>query len=63
MLADDYHYIVDVRRAVDAFAEARGLGLEVRRSPRGEAILRRILTQTAGDVQEASVPLPAAGDP
>jgi len=40
VLVDDYHFLGGVRRAVDAFAEARGLDLEVRRSPRGEAILR-----------------------
>ena len=44
VLVDDYHFLGGVRRAVDEFALARGVALEVRNSSRGEAILRRAAT-------------------
>jgi|GEM_PF-3539141 len=41
ILVDDYRYIGSVRKAVDAFAKESGMEMELRDSPRGEAILRR----------------------
>jgi len=40
VLVDDYNFLGDVRRAVDEFARTNGMALEIRDSPRGEAILR-----------------------
>lgn len=40
VLVDDYHFLGDVRHAVDEFSRTHGMALEIRDSPRGEAILR-----------------------
>jgi hypothetical protein len=41
VLVDDYRFLGDVRRAVDGFSRTHGVSLDIRDSPRGEAILRR----------------------
>lgn len=41
VLVDDYRYLKSVRKAVDEFVSAYDLDMELRDSPRGEAILRR----------------------
>lgn len=41
ILVDDYKYIKSVKNAVDDFVSVYGIEMELRDSPRGEAILRR----------------------